>query len=1312
MDSEINSFTFGLLCLFVHSIAFAQILRPIHFYDFDNGLVEDQVGQEDGTLLNGAGIVGGQLVLDGVDDYVEFAEHLIPTQGDFTVSMFVLQANLQTSNAEFISQGQAGEFVPFYIGHQHQRLIRVGDDWQNSGTLFPNDNAMHHVAVVRSAADTKLYLDRSFVSSRGQAILFSAGGTFTRIGRQYDGMGEHFDGLIDEVAIFDQALDPLDIVYLSNGNPQFLGIANESFDHAGSMPNGWTIQSQSATLTTPWVPIQEAEDDWTIQTSHTAFDPVFDEWLISPVYDLTWFQDITMGFTQNYIHAGSSAAVRYSINGGLSWNTLQTFTASTTGAFSTDVSSWADGSANVRFAFRFIASAPTGGSFWRIDDFYLDGIPAPPHTDTPLPSQPPIPWLSTSGVIGCSWHHPQTVSGSDLGVRIDANGDGDYLDGGAEDWTALPDQTDEIDLLVQSAVTFATNGLYRFEFRSHSGAGAWGYSGTGGVEGIADDWYVIVNADLDPPVFSDYLPIGQPNPSWTASHSFNLGVTIVDSGSSVDATTLDWRIDWNHNGIFDGPLEDWATLSGYTSGPQIIVLETLQLTEDGQYRVQFRATDAAGNTASSDMVLVRSDTTPPTISNLFTSGASNNAVELIFSLATDLSFHAYEVHVSTDAQVTLDDPIWGPQQDSDLNTRTTTVTTVAGLQPGTGYWFKLWARDQAGNVNVGSNVVQKVTGGTPLAAVQDLHAAVDSSGIRLTWTPPTTDVNGDVPVAIERYEVHASDIPWYIPNAETRIATTTDPEYVISQQRTQSIMAFFRVKAIGSGLGAPLTGMRLVPSGSFTMGPDANGHGSAHPVTLTHDFWMDVTEVTNQDYLNVLQWAYDQGHVTASATTVQAYGLELVNLDDPDCELAFDTETGVFTLLARDHTTEYGGPGSAYPNGYDPGRHPVKEVTWYGAACYCDWRSLHEGLVPFYQGNWSTDSSHNPYASEGYRLPTEAEWEYTARYNDDRLYPWGNTEPLGCEYANLNCVGWSKTVGLYPLSDNALGIKDLIGNILEYTNDFYGAEYNLLETTDPIGVASGTRRACRGSDFGNAPLVYAQSTTRQGYTIGTSRAWIGFRVVRTRAIVVDSLSIGLVGHYPLDANGMDLSSNLNHGIVHGAVGAVDRHGIADNAMSFNGESDYIDCGSSMDFDFQGAFSICAWSQTNHLHSNAGLVGRWNGESGGVNQYVLQANSTGIHAHIFTTSQFTLSGEPSYFDDLWHFYVVTWDGQELRLYCDAELSDAVTTNSTMQSSAQELTIGRYAEGVSGPQNYFQGKIDEIRLYSRALRHAEVLMLFSE
>jgi formylglycine-generating enzyme required for sulfatase activity len=687
------------------------------------------------------------------------------------------------------------------------------------------------------------------------------------------------------------------------------------------------------------------------------------------------------------------------------------------------------------------------------------------------------------------------VDGSSLGIRLDVNGDGDYLDGDGENWTSLPVQPNALSISASFAVSWGQDGVFPFELRAKGVNGVWAYSGSTGSEGISDDWSVWVNADDDSPVFN----LGsEANRSWLPSLTQQVQVSVTDIGTGINGSLLSSRVDWSGDGQFTLPGEEWQALPVQANGSGLSLSRSLTLPGDGEYAVQFQAFDLAGNGAESALILLKADTTAPTVSSLYASTSSANSIGLLFSPCEDLAFSSYVLHVSTDPVVSVSDPIWGVQQDPNLAFQGVGQSVVTGLNPGTTYWFKLWARDLAGNVNAGSNTVQMATGGTPLMPITDLRAVRSGNTVHLEWTPPTMDVEGISPVFIDHYAVHASTNPWFVPTEESLVATTTEPYYEIGASR--AIWANYRVVTVGSGVGSGLLGTIRVEPGSFVMGPDALGHGTAHAVTLTHPFWMDEGEVTTQSYVSALQWALGQGLVTATATSVAAHGQELVDLDDPDCEITFNAVTQQFGIVARSHLWYVGGvawgPGAAYPNGYDPARHPVKEVTWYGAACYCDWRSLQEGLTPFYVGNWSVGSTHNPYVANGYRLPTEAEWEYAARANDGRLYPWGAAEPVGCNYANLNCVGWTRPVGVYPLGLSQLGFHDLIGNVLEYTNDIYAASYT-AEVTNPLGATTGTTRVCRGSDCGNAPLVYAQATTRQQYGPTNSNSWMGFRMVRS-----------------------------------------------------------------------------------------------------------------------------------------------------------------------------------------------------------------------
>jgi len=283
-------------------------------------------------------------------------------------------------------------------------------------------------------------------------------------------------------------------------------------------------------------------------------------------------------------------------------------------------------------------------------------------------------------------------------------------------------------------------------------------------------------------------------------------------------------------------------------------------------------------------------------------------------------------------------------------------------------------------------------------------------------------------------------------------------------------------------------GFVQVPPGTFTMGqPGVNGNPE-HEVTLTHGFYLGTYEVTNEQYREALQWAYDNGHVTANSTTVQAYGQQLVDLDHFVSELAFSE--GVFSLLPV-----YGGDYQGLPSSL----HPAKPVSWYGYACYCDWRSLMEGIDPFYQGDWDQDADHNPYEAPGYRMPTEAEWEYAARFNDGRTYPWGD-EPPDCDFGNFSfggfgsCVDWSAPVGTYPAGASELGLLDLFGNSAERTGDWMG-DLGPDPVEDPLGPAGGEYRLAKGGSWVHGEMD-CRCAERIGFSPGPGSN-VGFRLCRT-----------------------------------------------------------------------------------------------------------------------------------------------------------------------------------------------------------------------
>ena len=261
-----------------------------------------------------------------------------------------------------------------------------------------------------------------------------------------------------------------------------------------------------------------------------------------------------------------------------------------------------------------------------------------------------------------------------------------------------------------------------------------------------------------------------------------------------------------------------------------------------------------------------------------------------------------------------------------------------------------------------------------------------------------------------------------------------------------------------------------IPAGTFEMGDHHDSISDAlrlHTVTLD-SFDMSKYEITNQQYCDYLNSAYPaqikvvSGVVYAADDTSNSY--------PPYCNTSsgvsphhsqINYSVGVFSVNIKNGTT-------------DMSYHPMVEVSWYGSTAYCNWKSQQEGLQQCYDPNFVCDFSKN-----GYRLPTEAEWEYAARGGEHSPYyrfPWGDSiDGSMANYAEsgdpyeTGTYPWTTPIGYYDGGQtpagtnmaNGYGLYDVAGNVWEWCNDWYGS-YSSSPQTNPTGPASGTLRVCRG----------------------------------------------------------------------------------------------------------------------------------------------------------------------------------------------------------------------------------------------------------
>jgi formylglycine-generating enzyme required for sulfatase activity len=202
--------------------------------------------------------------------------------------------------------------------------------------------------------------------------------------------------------------------------------------------------------------------------------------------------------------------------------------------------------------------------------------------------------------------------------------------------------------------------------------------------------------------------------------------------------------------------------------------------------------------------------------------------------------------------------------------------------------------------------------------------------------------------------------------------------------------------------------------------------------------------------------------------------------------------------------------------------HPVQTVTWYDVVKWANAASEKEGLTPCYKVNgavfrtWTSDAVTCDWSANGYRLPTEAEWEVAARGGlSGKRFPWGDTiSQTRANYVAIDAYAydtsgavndihptyktgeWPYTSPVGSFAANGFGLYDMAGNVYQWCWDWFGTPY--AGGVDPQGAATGSGRVLRGGPF-NHGAFSARCANRSDHTpTGVMNNNIGFRLARGR----------------------------------------------------------------------------------------------------------------------------------------------------------------------------------------------------------------------
>ena len=275
-----------------------------------------------------------------------------------------------------------------------------------------------------------------------------------------------------------------------------------------------------------------------------------------------------------------------------------------------------------------------------------------------------------------------------------------------------------------------------------------------------------------------------------------------------------------------------------------------------------------------------------------------------------------------------------------------------------------------------------------------------------------------------------------------------------------------------------------IKGGEFMMGTDnpilpQDGEGPARKVKLS-DYLMDKFEVSNAEFA---KFVADTGYVTETERFGDSFVLEMLLSEAVKSEITQAVMNSPWWLPVKGASWKHPeGKGSTIARRMN---HPVVHVSWNDAVEYCKWG--------------------------GKRLPTEAEWEYAARAGlKDRLFPWGNNPwPKGKHYMNIwqgefpikNTAedGFVATAPVDAFPPTKFGLHNIVGNVWEWTADWWTTRHSKDFMTNPQGPPSGTDKVKKGGSY----MCHEQTcyryrcAARSSNTPDSSASNLGFRCAKS-----------------------------------------------------------------------------------------------------------------------------------------------------------------------------------------------------------------------